>query len=526
MGLYINQNNILFQEAVNSEIYVDKTLLIKELNKIICTNDKYACISRPRRFGKSITANMLTAYYSRGCDSRELFAPYRISQAECFEKHLNKYNVISFDMQKFLVKTKSVEDMLEFMEKKLIKDMSKEFSEFMEDEDDLISVIENIFMETEIPFVFIIDEWDCVLRYYSSESEQKKYLDYLYALFKGQPYVALAYMTGILSIKKYGVHSALNMFTEISMTNTRNFSEFTGFTQQEVTELCQRYDMDINLTKKWYNGYNVRGIEIYNPRSVVLSMMGRDYDNYWTQTETYEALKTPIQLNFDNLKEKIEKMLSGEKVEVITRTFQNDMTSMSIADDVLTLLIHLGYLTYDFDTKSCWIPNKEIQEEFENCIRTSNWTEVVNAINQSEECLKATLSGDEETVARIVEQTHQENTSIIKYNDENALACVVTLAFYTARNQYEIIRELPTGKGYADIAFLPRPNENVPAIVVELKKEHDASIALEQIRNRQYAEKLIDYSGEIILVGINYTTDPDTDYKKHTCKIERITSMQ
>ncbi|MBQ8435023.1 MAG: PD-(D/E)XK nuclease domain-containing protein, partial [Oscillospiraceae bacterium] len=204
----------------------------------------------------------------------------------------------------------------------------------------------------------------------------------------------------------------------------------------------------------------------------------------------------------------------------------NDMTSMSIADDVLTLLIHLGYLTYDFDTKTCWIPNMEVQEEFENCVRTSNWTEVMNAINQSEECLKATLSGDEETVARIVEQTHQENTSIIKYNDENALACVVTLAFYTARNQYEIIRELPTGKGYADIAFLPRPNENVPAIVVELKKEQDASIALEQIRNRQYSEQLLDYSGEIILVGINYTTDPDTDYKKHTCKIERIISTQ
>jgi hypothetical protein len=166
-------------------------------------------------------------------------------------------------------------------------------------------------METGIPFVFIIDEWDCVLRYYSSESEQKKYLDYLYALFKGQPYVALAYMTGILPIKKYGVHSALNMFTEISMTNTRNFSEFTGFTQQEVTELCQRYDMDINITKKWYDGYNVRGIEVYNPRSVVLSMMGRDYDNYWTQTETYEALKTPIQLNFAGLKEKIEKIGLG-----------------------------------------------------------------------------------------------------------------------------------------------------------------------------------------------------------------------
>ena len=215
-------------------------------------------------------------------------------------------------------------------------------------------------------------------------------------------------------------------------------------------------------------------------------------------------------------------MIAGENIILDTGTFQNDMSSFHYADDVLTLLIHLGYLTYDFDTQSCWIPNMEVQQEFVRSIKGGGWEPVINAINQSEECLKATLSGDEETVARIVEQTHQENTSIIKYNDENALACVVTLAFYTARNQYEIIRELPTGKGYADIAFLPRPNENVPAIVVELKKEQDASIALEQIRNRQYTEKLSAYSGEIILVGINYTTNPNTEYKKHTCRIEKI----
>ena len=522
MGLYLNQNNTMFQEAVNSEIYVDKTLLIKELNKIVCTSDKYVCISRPRRFGKSMAANMLTAYYSKGADSKELFTPYKISHAESFETYLNKYNVISFDMQKFLVKTKSVEEMLEFMEKKLIKDINKEYSEFIDQDDDLISVFENIFIETENPFVFIIDEWDCVLRYCSSESEQKKYLDYLYALFKGQPYVALAYMTGILPIKKYGVHSALNMFNEYSMEGAYPFSEFTGFTEQETEALCLEYKIDLIEAKKWYNGYNVDDISIYNPRSVVDACRRKRFTNYWTQTETYEALKTPIQLNFDGLKEKIEKMLAGDKIGVNTAKFQNDMTSMKSADDILTLLIHLGYLTYDFNTKSCHIPNMEVQQEFINCIEDGGWEQVMNAINQSEECLKATLSGDEETVARIVEQTHQENTSIIKYNDENALACVVTLAFYTARNQYEIMRELPTGKGYADIAFLPRPNESVPAIVVELKKEQDASIALEQIKNRQYAEKLLDYSGEIILVGINYTTDPDTDYKKHTCKIERI----
>ena len=523
MGIYLNQNNIMFQEVINSEIYIDKTMLIGELNRMICTSDKYVCISRPRRFGKSMAANMLTAYYSRGCDSREMFENLKISKADSFEKHLNKYNVISFDMQKFLVKTESVKEMLRLMEQKILKDIKREYSDILDDEEDLISTLEIVFAETGVPFVFIIDEWDCVLRYYKDdESAQKTYLDYLYALFKGQPYVALAYMTGILPIKKYGVHSALNMFNEYSMEGAYPFSEFTGFTEEETEKLCNEYNIDFNEAKKWYNGYNVDGVAIYNPRSVVEVCRRRRFTNYWSKTETYNALKMPINLNFDGLKEKIEKMIAGDKVNVNTSKFQNDMTSMKSADDILTLLIHLGYLTYDFDTKSCHIPNMEVQQEFINCIEDGGWEPVINAINQSEECLKATLSGDEETVARIVDQTHQENTSIIKYNDENALACVVTLAFYTARNQYEIIRELPTGKGYADIAFLPRPNENVPAIVVELKKEQDASIALEQIKNRQYTEKLSAYSGEIILVGINYTTDPNTEYKKHTCRIEKI----
>ena len=524
MGIYLNQNNIMFFKDVNSDIYVDKTLLIEQTNKYINTNSQYVCISRPRRFGKSMAANMLTAYYSRGCDSKELFSNLKIAKADSFEKHLNKYNVISFDMQKFLVKTENVKDMLELMEQKILKDIRKDFSGIIDDEEDLISTLEIAFSETGIPFVFIIDEWDCVLRYYKeNESAQKTYLDYLYALFKGQPYVALAYMTGILPIKKYGVHSALNMFNEYSMEGAYPFSEFTGFTEQETETLCQQYKIDINEAKKWYNGYNVDGVAIYNPRSVTEACRRKRFTDYWSKTDTYIALKTPINLNFDGLKEKIEKMIAGDNVHVNTAKFQNDMTSMKSADDILTLLIHLGYLTYDFDTKTCHIPNMEVQQEFINCIEDGGWEQVINAINQSEECLKAALSGDEETVARIVEQTHQENTSIIKYNDENALACVVTLAFYTARNQYEIIRELPTGKGYADIAFLPRSNENVPAIVVELKKEQDASIALEQIRNRQYTEKLSAYSGEIILVGINYTTDPNTEYKKHTCRIEKIT---
>lgn len=526
MGIYFNQGNTSMYHSKNySDIYIDKSLLIKQLNSKLFGENRYICISRPRRFGKSMAANMLVAYYSRGCDSKELFADLKIAEEKSFEKHLNQYHVISFDMQKFLVKTNHVKEMLAYMTEEVMEELLEEYPAISKYKKlDLSKAISKIYEATKIPFVIIIDEWDCVLReYQDSFQEQKIYLDYLYVLFKDQPYIALAYITGILPIKKYGKHSALNMFLEYSMENQYDFAPFTGFTENEIIDLCRKYTIDLSTLKKWYDGYYVNGIEIYNPRSVTLSIINHDYDNYWTKTETYESLKTPIQLNFDGLKEKVQQMIAGEKILVNTKKFQNDMTSMKSADDVLTLLIHLGYLTYDFNTKTCWIPNMEIQQEFINCIEDGGWEETMNAINQSEKCLKATLSGDEETVAAIVEQTHQENTSIIKYNDENSLSCIITLSYYTARNKYFIIRELPSGKGYADIAFLPRPNENLPAIVVELKREKDKSIAIEQIKQREYFDSFLNFHGEIILVGINYSTDlKKTEYKKHTCKIEKI----
>ena len=526
MGIYLNPGNALMYNSVTySEIYIDKSMMIEVMNSKLFGENKEICVSRPRRFGKSMMANMLVAYYSRGCDSKNLFSKLKISKTSSFEKHLNKYNVIYVDMQKFLVKSKNIPDMIQSFEENIIADIKEEFDNVkMSSRPDVSRVLNTVYFETGIPFVIVIDEWDCVLREYSTNiNEQKAYLDYLYVLLKNQPYVALAYMTGILPIKKYGKHSALNMFVEYSMQNQRELAEFTGFTEDEVKKLCTDYDMNLQTIKKWYDGYNVRKTEIYNPRSVVLSMTSHDYDNYWTQTETYEALKRYIQINFDGLKEKIERMIAGEKVSVDTGTFQNDMTNLHFADDVLTLLIHLGYLTYDFDAKTCWIPNQEVADEFIRSIKGGGWERVIDAINQSEECLDATLNGDEKTVAQIIEQTHLENTSIIKYNDENALACIVTLAYYTAKNKYEIMRELPSGKGYADIAFIPRPGEKVPAIVVELKKERDASIAIAQIKNKQYVKSLESFNGDIILVGINYNSDiNNSNYKKHTCKIEKI----
>jgi hypothetical protein len=410
--------------------------------------------------------------------------------------------------------------MLSFISKKVTRELKREFKDVEYYEEDLVSVLEEIYSQKKSKFIFIIDEWDCVFRVgQETNSSYKLYLDFLRDMLKNQPYVALAYMIGILPIKKYGEHSALNMFDEYSMTNQRELAEFTGFTEEEVKQLCVQYDMPYEKMKQWYDGYELKGVQIYNPRSVVMSLLGHDFDSYWTKTETYEALKKYIQLDMYSLKALVTRLIAGESVHVNPDKFQNDMTTLESADDVLTLLVHLGYLTYDFYNQKVTIPNQEVQKEFINCIEDGGWEPVMDAIRSSDELLSSTLDGDEEKVASMIEQAHQENTSILKYNDENALACVILLAYYSAKKDYSIFRELAGGKGYADMVFVPRSNVNKPAMIVELKWNKTASAAIEQIKNRQYIESLKGYSGEVVLVGINYD---DGDFKKHVCRIEKV----
>ena len=535
MGTYLNEGAARYRRSVNSEIHVDKSLLIRETNRLLGTDDQYICVSRPRRFGKSMAAHMLMAYYSRGADSRELFKDKKIYSDPSFETHFGKYNVIRLVMTDFVAG--GVDAMVADLLATLKTDIAEEVAALKTTDeklavkpfafskpDDLPRVLADFFRWSGAPYVFVIDEWDCFMRETKDDAAgQKKYLEFLKTLLKDKAYVALAYMTGILPVKKYGQQSALNMFTEYSMQDQACMAEFTGFTKEETRALCEKYGVDYAETERWYDGYSVNGLSVFNPRSIVQLCQRRRFANYWTKTETFESLQNYILLDRDGLRGKVERLIAGERVAVNTLRFQNDMVSFHSADDVLTLLIHLGYLTYDDELKRCWIPNHEVAVEFFNCIELEkSWAPVVNAINDAENCLKAVLAGDEGTVAALVERCHRENTSIIRYNDENSLACVVTLALYTARNRYIVIRELPSGKGYADIAFLPRPGEHVPAIVVELKAEASPSLALEQIRRREYPAALEGFSGEMILVGINYTTDPaKPEYKKHVCRIER-----
>ncbi len=420
------------------------------------------------------------------------------------------------DIQKFANKTENVDDMLKLLQKRVINELRKTF-EISDDETDLPFVLEEVFDENQQPFVFVIDEWDCVLREKKNSAEdQKTYLNFLCDLFKGQSYLALAYMTGILPIKKYGKHSAINTFYEYSMTDAEPISEFTGFTESEVKELCEKYNKSFQEMKRWYDGYNLNGISIYNPKSVVESILRGQFNNYWSSTETYESVRHYIEMNFDGLKDKITQLIAGEKIEINPGKFQNDMTTLRSADDIFTLLVHLGYLTYDFYTKQVWIPNSEVAQEFVNSIEDGGWEEVMDAINVSSRLLDLTLKCDEEKVAEMIAKVHSDNTSILKYNDVNSLSCVISLAYYSARKDYIIHRELATGEGFADVVFIPRKKSDKPAMIVELKKDCSADEAIEQIKNRNYSDKISEYTGEILLVGISYD-----EQKGHTCKIEK-----
>lgn len=521
MGNYLNPGNKLLKMALSSQIYVDKTEMISYTNHVICTEQRYICVSRPRRFGKSMAVNMLTAYYSRGCDSKELFADKKIAECESYEEHRNKYNVLYLNMQEFLSKEKTIDDMFSFIAKVFVKEVRKEFPDIdFLDETDLGWSIADAYQESQIPFVILIDEWDCIFREYKdNRAEQERYLDLLRAILKDKEYVALAYMTGILPIKKYGTHSALNMFDEFAMTDPRGLAEYVGFTAEEVQDLCEKYHMDYEEAKSWYNGYSFyRAPEIYSPKSVVSAMITGKYSDYWNQTETFNALKMYIEMNFDGLRDAVIRMLAGFRERIDIRRYNNDMVSFGGYEAVLTLLIHLGYLAYDMDREEVYIPNKEISREFVSALSDAEWGTVVQSIKKSDSLLEAIWQGNEQIVASAMEQAHYE-TSILQYNDENALSYTISLALYAAREYYTVIREMPTGKGFADMVFLPKKNHlDKPALLVELKWDKDADTAIKQIEDKNYTGVLQDYIGKIITVGINY----DKSTKIHECIISKF----
>ena len=521
MGVYFNPSNESYMRARNSRIFLDKTGLIEYLNKRLSTEENCIAVSHARRFGKSHAAGMIDAYYSRGCDSSNLFDDTKIAESADYRKYMNQYHVIHLDISSFwdFYKDNIVEKIVEY----ICDDIREVYEDKIDYSKMIHSVLMSVYRISNIPFVIIIDEWDCVIRNSNDKELVHRYLQFLHSLFKSEEsksFLALAYITGILPIKKIQDESALNNFDEYTMITSEPITQYFGFTQEEVKELCEKYDMDFETAKAWYNGYLIDGMHMYNPNSVSMAMNKRRFDSYWRNTSSFTSINTFITMNYAGLKDDIMTMLSGGMVMVDPRSFQNDLSEIHSKDDALTALIHLGYLGYDAAMLSAYIPNYEVAEAFQMALKTGSWKDIAQSISRCDELLMATITGKEDRVAELIELAHDTYTSILKYNDENSLSCVLTMAYFTAPAYYNMIREMPSGKGFADFIFLPRANAGArPAMVVELKYNQSADTAIRQIKEKRYQGALSGYGDKILLVGINYDAEGE-DKKHHTCVIE------
>ena len=526
MSDIINIGNEGFASVRRSE-YVDKSELIGFVNRTLFSEDKFICVTRARRFGKSTAAKMLNAYYDRSCSSDSLFGDLKIASDATYRIHLNKYSVIYLDMTFFTTTCKHQETMVEWMDRWIKNDLHNVYPEvILNPGQPLISYLLALTEHQDSRFIMIIDEWDAICREAADKPElMRQYVDWLRSMFKNSNtdrVFAGVYMTGILPIKQYDTQSALNNFTHYSVIDPEPLQGYFGFTEEETRALCSKNGMDYHIMEQWYDGYEVGGMRIFNPNSVAKAIKKCSFSNYWMQTGAYEGLKRYITMNLDGLRDAVVSLLAGVSVKLESMRFSGDLREMDSRDSVLTTLVHLGYLTYNRVTGEVRIPNYEVRKEFEDVIRDSRWSFVTEALNNSERLLQDTLEGNEKAVAEAVEKIHQDNTSIIKYNDENSLSCVLSLAYYTALKDYVMIRELPAGKGYADIVLVPRRGADKPALVLELKWDKSARTAINQIKEKSYASSLAEYVGEIVLVAINY----DKASKKHICLIEKTSKTQ
>ena len=529
MGIFVNSDNSAFQVALNSEIYIDKTGLLTYTNKVMNTLQGYICNSRPRRFGKSITADMLTAYYSKGCDSEQMFSGLEISQSPDFKEHLNRYDVIHWDIQWCIGAAGGADRVVSYITEKTIEELRKYYSEAIpSDTCSLPEALSFICNATKNKFVVIIDEWDVLIRDEAAKEDiQNEYIRFLRGIFKGtEPtkYIQLAYLTGILPIKKEKTQSALNNFDEFTMVSPSILAQYIGFTEAEVQKLSDKYHQDFDKVKKWYDGYLLKDYQVYNPRAVVSVMLKGEYKSYWSETASYEAIVPFINMNYDGLKNAIIEILSGASIKVNTSAFKNDTVNIQSKDDVLTYLIHLGYLGYNQNRRTAFVPNEEIRQELTTAVESRKWNEMITFQQESEHLLEATLDMDEEAVEEGIEKIHTEYVSNIQYNNENSLSSVLAIAYLSSMEYYfKPVRELPTGRGFADFVFIPKPEyvSSYPALVVELKWNKNVKTALQQIKEKQYPDSVLDYTGDILLVGINY----DKKTKEHQCLIEKYEKL-
>ena len=524
MGIYLNPGNENFRRILSADIYVDKTMMISVTNSFIDKGNNYICISRPRRFGKTIASEMLSAYYSKGCDSKEYFDGLRIAACSEYKDKLNKYNVIKIDLNSEYQNTEDTANLIKILSGKIKKEMGKEFPEVkMEETKSLAECILNVYSATGQTFIIIIDEYDVLVREQADKKLFESYLGFLNGLFKSatlRPAISLAYLTGILPIVRDKVQSKLNNFEEYTILKAYELSEYIGFTDDEVKSLCLEYDMDYEECKSWYNGYTQKGKEIYNPESVVKSMVKGEYGSYWGRTSTYEAIAERIRMNFAGTKDAVIKMLAGGQVDISVGRYMNTMTDFHSKNDVFEYLLYIGYLAYDENEKTCRIPNREVRQEWFFAVETEPEYEVTNKIiESSKQLLKDTIKGDAQAVAASLDESHIHVSANRSYNNEDVLQSAIYLSFIYALNDYTCVREMTAGKGFSDVTYIPiHPSKERPAMIIELKKNSSADSAIDQIKEKKYFDSLSHYRGNLLFVGINY----DEKEKTHTCTIERF----
>ena len=518
MALYLNTDSSYedFKMLVNGDYFVDKSGIIEKINKRINTKNRYLCITKPRRFGKKSVLNMLGSYYGAANDSKELFDGLEISRCAGYEEHLNKYHVIHMNLNSIPVNGSSYGDYLGRMNRLLTEDLKEAYPEWKEKEfqnvSDLLSV-------TGDKFIFIMDEWDYIFSHDLYPEHQGDFLEYLRDLLKDRPYVALAYMTGVLPVKRYSTGSALNMFDEYTMLNDSVFGEYFGFTEKEVETLCgKQSEVPLEDIRVWYNGYYTKkGVKIYNPRSVVLALINGDCQNYWTRTGRMDEVLFFLKYNIGEVREDAVKMVNHMPVRMeIRKEYTAGQGKPENREEIYAAMIIYGLLSYhDGEIR---IPNRELMLEFESALKDGDFGYVAELVKNSGAVLDATLNGDGDSVASYLHNIHNSEIPLLKYNDENSLSCVVTLAYLSARDKYNIEREEKSGKGYADFLFYPK-RKNMPGIILELKADRSPEAAIRQIREKEYGEKLRKENiSDILAVGIGY----DTGKKEHRCRIEKL----
>lgn len=535
MGVYLNNTSSYeaYRKVKNSPYFVDKTHILTKIIPRIETSENCLCITRPRRFGKSVIANMMAAFFSKGCNAEELFNGSQISLCDNYKSQMNQYNVISLSLNRIPNNCTSYRQYIERIESRLKRDLIHSFpAADICEQDALWDILTDIYaQENSAKFIFILDEWDYIFhRDFVTEEDKASYIDFLSNLLKDQPYVSLAYMTGILPIAKYSSGSELNMFAEYTMAAEELYSEYFGFTEKEVDILFEKYlqnEPNPQVAREglriWYDGYHTKsGERVYNPHSVVLALTNNNLGNYWTSSGPYDEIYYYVQHNIAAVQDDLAQMISGIPVPAKISEYAATSMRLSTKEEIFSAMVVYGFLTYENGCVS--IPNKELMDRFnEMLMKEQSLGYIYQLAQKSEKMLSATLAGDTDMMTEILEYAHNTESPLLSYSSEAELTMIVNLVYLQARDRYRIEREDKAGIGYVDFIFYPEINQKADGIILELKVDHTAEEAIQQIKEKKYLTKFQGklgqkprYTGRILGVGIAYYKDT----KKHECKIE------